>query len=1076
VEFTTVSGLPSNRILDVVETGDSTIWALTSSGLAWYDGFRWNRADSSMGLPIDRFEAAKRFGDHQLLLVSGVNFYLGDRKGFSPLALNYSTDLATFPPNALLLKDRSSIFKYQDGKITPFAPSSDVTQGKTISLWDTRGGGVWANLFSGMYRFEAGEWKLKIACDFTPGAGSLLAENEHGTGITCLTYPFEMRGLWEWYNGSVPVRNASERPDDVKSLDVGTDDEAIVAYRSGDVKIRQHGVWTLLQLMNPDIRDIEFVKFRENRDLWIGTDHGLFLYKRSSSRWRFLKHSSPDLRNYTNELLKTRDGSLWVATSDGLEIHHPDSSVSYVTDIKSQPLFVVTGLGEDDKGGVWISSGSSFEGVYRWDGTRWTHFDVSSIPGGIHIHKIRKDREGRLWFLGMGKNAPGRERLEPGAFLRSGNDFIPWGVTEGLTSGRVYAFAEAKDGSLWFGTGAGLSRWKPGVPPGEIPDPRSGTWTHWKYGKGLRTKRVFTLVIDSTQQPWFGDPSTLGVGVGYVDRNDSIHYLTVADGLIDDYIWELNVDRTGRLWIATADGLCSYANNRWSTFDRLSGLARSVLWPVLPLEGEVVVGTQGGGVAILNLDASNTPPPHIELDVPTTEGRNILLRWRALAYWGELDPSEIMTRFELQNGTWSPWSRTSEHTVVDLDPGSYTYRVQARGLFGNYSPEGATGSFVVPLPMYLRPGFLVPTGLLSLAVITLGVVLLLRKRNHDLALKKSEEKFRTVTEMTSSAIFIYRDQQLLFVNSGAVNLTGYSQAELLGMSYFDLIQPEQRELIRSEERSEAEADRPPQRYEARIITKSGQERWVDCTSGWIQFQGNRVRLATSFEITERKHAEGKLRSLTSELSMTEERERRRMATYLHDVIGQTLALGKMKIRSLEKSGLPQPHQQLLGDLRDLIDQSITNTQTLTFELCPPILYELSFEAAIGWLTERLENQHGLKIEFHDDRVPKLLSENVKVLLFHAVREVLVNIIKHAEAGHASVSLSRSGDSMRIDITDDGIGIDAARKSKSSFNGGGFGLFNIRERLAYLGGRLEIGAHEGGGTHVTILAPLEGSAS
>ena len=1076
VEFTTVSGLPSNRIMDVVETGDSTIWALTSAGLAWYDGFRWNHVDSSMGLPVDRFEAAKRFGANQLLLVSGVTYYLGDRRGFSPISLNYATDLATFPPDALLMKDHSSILIYRNGKSSPFTPSSNLTAGKTISLWDTRGGSVWANLFSGMYRFESGEWKMKIACDFTPGAGSLLAENEHGTGITCLTYPFGMRGLWEWHNGSSPVRNPSERPDDVKSLDVGVDDEAIVAYRSGDVKIRQQGAWSLLQLMNPDIRDIEFVKFRTNRDLWIGTDHGLFLYKRSSSRWRFLKHDSPDLRNYTNELLKTRDGRLWVATSDGVEVHNPDGSVRYVSGINSEPLYVVTGLGEDEQGGVWISSGSSFDGVYRWDGSRWKHFEVSPGRGGIHIHKIRKDREGRLWFLGMGKNAPGRERLEPGAFLRSGNEFIPWGVNEGLTSGRVYAFAEARDGSLWFGTGAGLSRWKPGAPGRDLPDSRNGTWTHWKFGTGLRTKRVFTLAIDSAQRPWFGDASTLGVGVGYVDRNDSVHYLTVADGLIDDYIWDMNVDPTGKLWIATADGLCSYANNRWSTFDRLSGLQHPVLWPVLPLAGEVAVGTQGGGVAILNLDASNTPAPRVVLDVPRTEGGNILLRWRAHAYWGELDPTEIMTRFELQGGSWSAWSRTNEHTFVDLDPGSYTYRVQARGLFGNYTPEGAGGSFLVPLPMYLRPGFLIPTGLLSLAVVALGSVLLIRKRNHDLALRKSEEKFRTVTEMTSSAIFIYGENRLLFVNSGAENLTGFSRAELLAKSYFDLIHPEERELLRSKEQEKAESAGPAQRYEARIITKDGRERWVDCTSGWIQFQGHPVRLATSFEITERKHAEGKLRSLTSELSMTEERERRRMATYLHDVIGQTLALGKMKIRSLEKSGLPDAHQKLLGDLRDLIDQSITNTQTLTFELCPPILYELSFEAAIGWLTERMENQHGLRIEFHDDRNPKQLSENVKVLLFHAVREVLVNIIKHAEAEHAAVSLSRARDAIQIDITDDGIGIDAARTSKSSFNGGGFGLFNIRERLAYLGGRLEIGPHNGGGTRVTILAPLEGAGA
>jgi len=1070
--FTTESGLPSDRVRDVVETGDGTVWVVTMFGLAWYDGFRWNQIDSSAGAPVQRIQAAKRFGSHQLILRCDRKWYVGDRNGFAPLPISDAYAVAPLTANSLLVERNSSILILQDGRLQPFTPSSRLTEGKTSSVWDTKGGSVWANLFSGMYRLEGGEWKLKIACETTPGVVSFLAEDTHGTGITYLTYPFAKMGLWEWYNGSMPVRSTIERPDNVKSLDIGEDGEAVVAYQSGDVKIRQNRVWAPLPLMNPDIRDVAFVKFRSNRDLWVGTEHGLFLYRRSSSRWRFLKHESPDLRNYANELVKTRDGSLWVGTSDGIEVHRPGNAVQYITSINSRRLYVVTGLAEDRYGQIWVSSGSSFDGAYRWDGSRWAHFDVSPSPEGVRIHKIRKDREGRLWFLGLGKNFPGPDHGEPGSFLQNDTTFIPWGEKEGLINGRVYAFCEGKDGALWFGTARGLSRWKPGVPVHRVPHAGEGAWTHWTLAQGLHTGRVFALALDSTQRLWFGDPSTVGVGVGYIDQNDSIHYITVADGLINDYIWDLSVDSKGRLWVATGDGLCCYAGGRWSIFDRQSGLAHSVLWPLLPLDREVCVGTQGGGVAILDMDASSTPEPRIRLDVPRMEGKNILLRWQAFSYWGELDPTEIMTRYKLRDGDWSAWSRMHEQTLVDLDPGEYAYRVQARGLFGNYLAEGAGGSFFVPFPMYLRPGFLIPTGILLLAVVALGVVHLVRKRHHDIALRKSEAKFRTVTEMTSSAIFIFKDFQLLFVNSGAENLTGFTQSELLRMSYLDLIHPDDQAVPRREELSPAAGVPVPRRYEVRIITQGGRERWVDCSSGWIQFQGEAVRLATAFDITERKQAEGKLRSLASELSLTEERERRRMATYLHDVIGQTLALSKMKIRGLERTGLPPVHQQSLEAIRVLIDQSITDTQTLTFELCPPILYELSFEAAIEWLTERMESQHGIAIEFHNDRHPKKLSEEVKVLLFHAVREVLVNIIKHAEARRAVVLLSHLDGSMQIEITDDGKGFDMARKSGSSAGGGGFGLFNIRERLAYLGGNLEIKSQAGEGTRVTITSPLQ----
>jgi PAS domain S-box-containing protein len=327
--------------------------------------------------------------------------------------------------------------------------------------------------------------------------------------------------------------------------------------------------------------------------------------------------------------------------------------------------------------------------------------------------------------------------------------------------------------------------------------------------------------------------------------------------------------------------------------------------------------------------------------------------------------------------------------------------------------------------------------------------------------------------MSPSAIFIYQDGPLLFANPGAETLTGYAERELLQMRVEDLLHPDDRGTLLVRDRARgAESSGSPARAEFRILTKQGLPRWVDYRWGWIRFQGEPATLGTAFDISERKRAEEELRLLTTELTLTEERERRRMATFLHDVIGQTLALCRIKIRGLEKASPPEAVVAPLGEVRELVDLSIRNTRSLTFELCPPILYELSFEAAVGWLGEEFHRQHGIVFDVRNDPQPKPLSEEMRIILFQAVREIFVNVIKHASARTVSVTIARDAATIRVTVRDDGAGFDPTTLARAGSPGGGFGLFNVRERLKYLGGVIDVTSAPGTGAVVTIAAPLK----
>jgi signal transduction histidine kinase len=230
----------------------------------------------------------------------------------------------------------------------------------------------------------------------------------------------------------------------------------------------------------------------------------------------------------------------------------------------------------------------------------------------------------------------------------------------------------------------------------------------------------------------------------------------------------------------------------------------------------------------------------------------------------------------------------------------------------------------------------------------------------------------------------------------------------------------------------------------------------------------------------RRHAEEKLliyhkrlRSLASSLSLAEEQERRLFATEVHEHIGQNLALAKIKLGKVEELASPESIRDAVHEVIEVIDQTIADTRSLVYQVSSPILYQLGFVAAVESLTQQTRERHGITIGFEDDGQAKPLSEDIRVLLFQAVRELLDNVVKHAQAEMATVSVSKKGDQVLVDVKDDGVGFELAEVDPSMDQDMRFGLFSIRERLESLGGGIKVVSGRGQGTWVTLSAPLSG---
>ncbi len=355
-----------------------------------------------------------------------------------------------------------------------------------------------------------------------------------------------------------------------------------------------------------------------------------------------------------------------------------------------------------------------------------------------------------------------------------------------------------------------------------------------------------------------------------------------------------------------------------------------------------------------------------------------------------------------------------------------------------------------------------------------------RKKAEE-ALQASEKKYRTLLENLPQKIFLKdKDSVYISCNENYARDLKIKAKEIAGKTDYDFFPEELAHKYMAADKRVIKFSKTEDINEKYI--REGKKVIVHMVKTPVRDeQGNVTGILSIFwDITSQRRAQKKLldyqkrlRDLTSEMSLTEERERRRLAIELHDQITQKLILFKINLGSLRQKELPTELSKPLDEIYEDINEIIQDTRSLTFDLCSPTLYELGLEAAIReWLNEEVQQKHGIKTEFEDDGQPKPLDDDVCALLYRAVRELLVNVIKHANARNVKVSVCKEKNNICINVIDDGTGFISGVENLTSNRAGGFGLFSIRERLTYLGGSIKIDSKPSQGTQVTLAAQLK----
>ena len=354
----------------------------------------------------------------------------------------------------------------------------------------------------------------------------------------------------------------------------------------------------------------------------------------------------------------------------------------------------------------------------------------------------------------------------------------------------------------------------------------------------------------------------------------------------------------------------------------------------------------------------------------------------------------------------------------------------------------------------------------------------------ELALSESEEKFRSLAEQSPGMIFIIRGDQIVYANPACESRSGYTCDELYDadFDFMALIAPESVDRVQEGLKQYLQG-KESDPYELTLTTRTGDPLEAILSTRLVDYQGDRSLLGTLTDITRQKKAERllirqqkRLQKLAAQVAQAQDEEQRRLADGLHDDVGQLLTASKINLAVARGSKTPEKAKEANLAAEALIKEATEKIGRLCFELGSSTLYRLGLHEAILELCQSMKVRYGLEIELCDDTEKGKLDDVTSAAFFKAVRELLFNVLKHAEVKKATVTISQDNGSLHLVVEDHGRGFAFDAETESIDAARGFGLFSLRERLRDLGGDIRIESTPNTCTRVHVSTPLTNTHS
>jgi PAS domain S-box-containing protein len=348
-------------------------------------------------------------------------------------------------------------------------------------------------------------------------------------------------------------------------------------------------------------------------------------------------------------------------------------------------------------------------------------------------------------------------------------------------------------------------------------------------------------------------------------------------------------------------------------------------------------------------------------------------------------------------------------------------------------------------------------------------------------LTDSENRFRQLVEHAQAGIFTleYPSGKIIRANDAFLEILGRKRDEVLGHTPGEFITPESQALFSDRVKRVLSGVESLSKVEYQVMGPQGRIRHVLINAQVVRREGRPVAadvIVTDISYlkqieTELLKYQERLKRLSVKLSMTEEAQRRELASQLHDRVSQELFVAHLQLAAFSKSLNDPEQKKVLAGIKEQIISVIKETKTLTFDLSPPVLFDLGFTEAVESLAATTEAKHRVKVNTAFRGEMDQIDEGIKVIYYRNIKELIHNAIKHARAQIIEIQIINTEAGLTAEVMDDGNGFDIRNTTAHCDGQESFGLFDIREKISHLGGTLDIWSSPGTGTHVRMTVPL-----
>lgn len=953
-----------------------------------------------------------------------------------------------------------------------------LPQNTVNALTQTRDGFLWVGTSGGLARFDGVRFRRFGLQDGLRSVRiSALLEDSRGV----LWVGTTGGGLSQWANGRFVVPRGAE---DLAGADV----IVLTAEPGGTVWIgTDRGLlkWSegRLQAIGPaeglPTTQVRALLLDTNRNLWVSlVPDGLF----RGSQGRFAPApGGPSAPRSIYSLLATRDGSIWAGSDLGNLWQWRDDQWLRRGQTNGLPKSNIEALAQGAEGVIW--AGSRSEGLYFLSGESFqrlgnqTGFDVPVASA----RRLLVDRDGTLW---VGTSGEGLLRV-------TRPEVTPWNVGEGAKQLEVLSVAEASDGAWWAGTLEGGIHRRSGGDFSKLTDPLGPGSRSYVYcvvgteeGSVWAAGEQFLFRFRAGEPTWSylqppvrgeairamcADGANLWLGTYYSTllKCDGTHVSVVAtNGTFGGDIRSIVREGPETLWIGSATGLYRWERGvikTWNTRDGL--LTASVQSLHRDPDGTLWIGTLGGGLARLKHDriASLTTRQGLAEDII----HQIVADDFGGLWLGGNHGIMRVSRQELEACAEGRLASVSG-TVFGENEG-----MPAEQCVGGHTPTAVktrAGRLLFPtmrgvVEIDPRPAPSAPT----------------------LPPRVVMEEVQVDDQIQSTLTHVV-------VHPGAHRLEfAYTAPGLRGADWVRFryrLEPGHADWVNAgTRRTAAYENLRPGEYVFRVAAGDHTGVWNSQSASvairvepsfwqtwWFRAGLGLVLAGTVFAAYRQRITQLERRRLAQEratrgMILSQEQERQRVASELHDGLSQKLALLSVELEMLGQRLPPEP-AEINARLKEFSGKTkglSAEVHRISHGLHPAKLTQLGLVVALRGHCREVETAHGLAVRFAAQEVPRDLPEELALCLYRVAQEAIQNVVKHSGAQQADVKLSVTGETIELAITDDGCGftVDAQREA------GSLGLVSMRERVQLAQGEIAVESAPGQGTRVRVRAPLPG---